>query len=127
MADPVLHAAKKAAERASRVSRIARRPDYLLSERDKAHKNRYGIDLSQRAAMLEEQGGRCRLCAAPVVFGKPSKTGGAHLDHCHRTGQVRSVLCGKCNMSLGFFGDDPKRLRAAAEYLEVHARLAGAP
>ncbi len=39
------------------------------------------------------------------------------LDHDHKTGQIRGVLCINCNMGLGHFEDCPKRLAAAIRYL----------
>ncbi|MEO8322990.1 MAG: endonuclease domain-containing protein, partial [Actinomycetota bacterium] len=43
-----------------------------------------------------------------------------HIDHHHRTGRVRGVLCFNCNNALGHFDDDPWVLDAAADYLEEH-------
>lgn len=40
-----------------------------------------------------------------------------HIDHDHQTGIVRGVLCRHCNTALGFFKDDPAKLRLLAEYL----------
>lgn len=48
-----------------------------------------------------------------------------HLDHDARTGQIRGVLCGRCNHLLGNVGDDPERLsriaRALPGYLSAPA------
>jgi len=42
------------------------------------------------------------------------------IDHCHRTGKVRDVICDKCNKMLGLANDDPCRLLSAATYLIKH-------
>lgn len=42
----------------------------------------------------------------------------AHLDHDHRAGELRAVLCLSRNSAIGNFGDDPERMRRAASYLE---------
>ncbi|WP_229687322.1 endonuclease VII domain-containing protein [Micromonospora parathelypteridis] len=58
--------------------------------------------------LLAEQGGVCAIC------------GGAdpqHLDHDHRTGWVRGILCFNCNGGLGQFRDSPMRLARAITYL----------
>ena len=76
-----------------------------------------------RARILAEQDGKCRLCGT-------SETPRWHLDHDHRCCNnrricencLRSVLCHRCNISLGLFDDDPAILRRAAEYLESFQR-----
>jgi hypothetical protein len=60
----------------------------------------------QYAAAYTAQGGRCWIChKTPRVLLR---------DHNHHTGQFRGLLCTKCNTGLGFFRDDPTRLRRAA-------------
>jgi hypothetical protein len=71
----------------------------------------FGLTVDEWHALIESQDGRCAICRD----GQPK-----HVDHDHQTGAVRGVLCGRCNMGLGQFGDDPRRLLAAAFYLERH-------
>jgi hypothetical protein len=74
-------------------------------------KRRYGITAEEADAMSAAQGGVCAVCrTAPAV----------HVDHDHRTGRVRELLCFNCNGGLGQFKDDPAVLRAAAGYVERH-------
>ena len=64
-------------------------------------------------AQLAEQGGGCAIC------GKPPKLGGRRLniDHAHHSGEVRGLLCARCNRGLGWFADSPHLLFCAATYL----------
>ncbi len=72
---------------------------------------RYGLTRSQVEALRTSQGGHCALCG---------DTDAAHLDHDHAAGRIRALLCGRCNLGLGLFLDDPGRLHAAIRYLEKH-------
>lgn len=81
---------------------------------------KYGLTQQQWRAMSDAQGGRCALCGGePKGWGTSYRP--LHVDHCHTTGKTRALLCGECNTAIGRFGDDPQRLRAAADYLERHA------
>jgi len=71
--------------------------------------------LSRRAqkmipVLLKAQKGLCLICRTI-----PRST--PHLDHNHKTGEVRGVLCRGCNWGLGQFQDNPTFLKAAAKYL----------
>lgn len=72
-------------------------------------KREYGMTEAERDAMIKEQFGICPICLDPAPV---------HVDHDHRTGKVRGVLCFSCNAALGQFKDRPDVLRRAAEYLE---------
>ena len=74
-------------------------------------KYHYDMSESEFAERLAAQDWKCAICATEV----DEKT--AHRDHCHKTGEWRALLCGKCNRGLGLFGDDPDILLAAAFYL----------
>ncbi len=78
--------------------------------------------------MLEDQGGCCGACNRPVTIEFTNVKGErarnkAVVDHCHKSGKVRGVLCNGCNIGLGAFEENPDRLRAALEYLAKHTPL----
>lgn len=70
---------------------------------------RYGITIEQFEELLDAQGGRCAIC------GDGNER--LHVDHCHTTGRIRGLLCGKCNRGLGLLRDNPDILERGAEYL----------
>ncbi|MEW2270706.1 endonuclease VII domain-containing protein [Streptomyces griseofuscus] len=72
-------------------------------------KRKYGLTEAERDAMVASQRGLCVICL---------KAPAAHVDHCHKTGRVRGVLCFNCNSAIGKLGDDPDAVRRAAAYLE---------
>ena len=75
---------------------------------------KFKIHTPDRDRMLSDQNGRCAICEDDLVF----KKGGASVDHCHRTGRVRGLLCKHCNVGLGHFRDNVSRLENAIRYLE---------
>jgi hypothetical protein len=58
--------------------------------------------------MLDEQGYRCAICRRKSSLG---------VDHDHRSGVVRGLLCRKCNLGIGHLGDDPRLVKRAFKYL----------
>ena len=75
--------------------------------------------------LLARQGGACAVCHDKNNSETTMRRGkrGLHVDHDHKTGQVRGLLCNGCNRALGFTGDRPEVLRAAADYLERCANM----
>lgn len=74
------------------------------NKRKWALKSRYDLSVDQYAELLLMQGGACAVCR--IVVEK------LHVDHCHNTGQVRGLLCHKCNIRLGGWDDIDWRTRA---------------
>lgn len=79
---------------------------------------KYGITFEEQKKMLEEQGGRCKICGEPIALFGDSKKHTAHVDHNHKTGSVRGLLCQECNTGLGKFRDNIEYLENAIEYLK---------
>lgn len=78
-------------------------------------KYEYGITTKQHAEMVRSQSGLCAICGA-----EPGQK--LDVDHNHETGKVRGLLCRTCNLGLGCFKDDIKKLKAAVKYLKSHEK-----
>ena len=73
-------------------------------------RRRYGISADDADRMLAEQDGLCAICReAPAE----------HVDHDHKTGRVRGLLCFNCNGALGQFRDRRDLMLAAISYLDA--------
>lgn len=75
---------------------------------------KYRITTADYDALLLKQGGVCAICKGTD---RDSRDNLMPVDHCHTTGAVRGILCGRCNLGLGMFGDRPEVLDRAAAYL----------
>ena len=72
-------------------------------------KRRYNLSLEDYNKMAELQNGMCAICGK-----KPEKL---VVDHCHKSGNVRKLLCHPCNLGLGKFFDNISYLQNAITYL----------
>jgi hypothetical protein len=92
-----------------------------ISERSRKYKLRkkYKITENQVNKIREEQGNKCAICG---VIESAVKMGGGKLciDHNHKTGKVRGLLCGQCNSALGHFNESIEILNNAIEYIKKH-------
>lgn len=87
-----------------------------LKERlKKSHiKRKYNLDYNTYLKMLEEQKNTCYICKSPPKNTKRP----LDIDHCHKTGKVRGLLCSKCNKGIGLFNDNIEILLKAIDYLK---------
>lgn len=79
--------------------------------RDNYLKKKYGITEKDYNILLKKNNGGCWIC------GRKPKKRRLCVDHNHKTGQVRGLLCYKCNYGLPWFNDDPELLMKANKYL----------
>ncbi len=89
---------------------------------DRQFGRKYGLPPGTFIAMLDRQDGLCAICLRPERAMRNDRIKRLALDHDHKTGKLRDLLCGNCNNGLGRFDDDPVLLRAAADYIERHRR-----
>lgn len=74
---------------------------------------KYGLTQDDYDQLLVEQAGRCPGCDTTDPGVK-----GWCIDHCHKSGKVRALMCNRCNTMLGLANEDPAILRALADFLE---------
>lgn len=87
-------------------------------------KRTFALTADQYQAMHDAQDGKCAICGEAETATRNGRVKWLAVDHSHSGDErIRQLLCAACNISLGLMQDDPTRLRAAAAYLERHARL----
>lgn len=79
-------------------------------------KKKYSISLEQYNLLLQEQEGCCGICGTNDPKGKFNTF---VVDHNHKTGKVRGLLCNRCNLVLGLLKDDIDVIGNILEYLEI--------
>lgn len=93
----------------ARARKIANPGAVRASQFKSRLKLRYGLSVEEYRDLLVGQAGRCLICLRAdrelVV------------DHDHKTGRVRGLLCQPCNTALGLLDDDRKRAAQAARFL----------
>jgi hypothetical protein len=86
--------------------------EWAHRSRNRRLRSSYGLSIEGYNALLARQGGACAICRK-----QPEQR--LCVDHCHATKKVRRLLCRRCNLGIGYFGDDPRLLRRAVAYLEA--------
>jgi hypothetical protein len=80
-------------------------------------RNKFSLTVEEYERIFEAQGGVCALCESP-----PTPGISLHVDHDHGTGEIRGLLCVRCNNALGLFREDPDLLKRAARYVTSDAK-----
>lgn len=86
--------------------------------KDRARKNllkrKYNLTQEDYERMCKDQNGQCLICNTDDFKGKGNKL---YIDHCHKTGKIRGLLCSSCNVGLGNFKENIEALKNAIKYL----------
>ena len=89
------------------------------SVRRKLALKKYDMSLEDYDKLFAFQGGVCAICGKPEPIQRSvSEQARLCVDHCHKTGMVRGLLCRRCNTAIGMMGDDIAALAKAISYLE---------
>lgn len=108
---------KKCDNKARKQWELDNKDKAAYSSRNKTLKYRYGIGIPEYNKMLESQGHKCAICNT-----SENKVAGVthsfSVDHCHSTGEIRGLLCNRCNRGLGMLGDSIESIKKAVKYLE---------
>ena len=79
--------------------------------------NKHKMTLEEYDNLFEAQDGVCAICGLPEINQRLA------VDHDHKTGEIRALLCGNCNCALGHARDNEERLMAMIKYLRKHNQV----
>lgn len=111
---------KKNKARIRKIARVYARqhPEKNTSSRLKTV---FGITLDEYNDMLKSQDERCAICGRHYTEASRDKRRLA-VDHDHKTGRIRGLLCTNCNGAIGRFSDSVELMSKAIEYLNLHSQ-----
>ena len=78
-------------------------------------KKHYELNITEFDNLLLAQDNKCLICGQPLYLQNPHSV---HIDHSHKTGVIRGILCSNCNRAIGFLKDNPEYAYNASIYLE---------
>ena len=84
-----------------------------IRQREKQLNKRFGLTNVEYEEIWKYQGFCCYICRKGNKNNKRFP-----VDHCHKTGKIRGILCNRCNQALGLLKDSIDSLKRAIEYLE---------
>lgn len=91
---------------------------YYIKNKDKYLKNLYNISLDDYNRLFNFQEGKCAICGKHQSELKKSLA----VDHDHSNSQIRGLLCGNCNIGIGYLEDNSSILDKASKYLKNYGK-----
>lgn len=98
----------KTCHKAAATAYAQRNPQVRKRAQHRSRLKQYGLTEDEFDTLVEIQNSACAICRRP---------GSLQIDHNHRTGKVRGLLCHRCNKGLGLFDDNLLHLDRANDYL----------
>jgi hypothetical protein len=90
------------------------------TERRNQLKRNYGITQQVYEEMYTQQRGLCACCGQPETSRRRKDRGSLSIDHDHRTGKVRQLLCHRCNVTLGLVKENSDLCELLRQYILTH-------
>ena len=87
-------------------------------DKNKKLMSAYNITFEEYKTMIEVQDYKCCICGD--ILNTDLKKRLAPVDHCHKTGRIRGILCKDCNVGLGSFKDDIDVMNSAIQYIAAN-------
>ena len=85
-----------------------------LCKKIENYRRRYNITIDDYNTLFNQQGGRCKICTKHQSDLKSILV----VDHDHKEGHVRGLLCARCNQAIGLIDEDVSILEGAIIYLK---------
>jgi hypothetical protein len=114
------------ADECKTCTRKKRDPNYNRSEKalNAQLQYKYGIGVEDYKTLLEQQEGLCAICRkANHSFLREGRKIRLSVDHNHETGEIRGLLCARCNTAVGVFDGDIEMIERLAAYLSPRSRV----
>ena len=103
-----------------KVKRYQSTPHGKLKSQDRRYRKTYNISLEVYQALLESQNGLCAICEKSESILINSKARNLAVDHDHKTGKIRGLLCIGCNQALALAKEDINTLGKMIAYIKKH-------
>lgn len=102
-------------KRKKKRKKYAATPRCIIKMREYALRYKFNISIDEYNSILKKQDNKCAICNMSETQRNLA------VDHCHKTGKIRGLLCNRCNKGIGLFSDNTTRLTAAIAYIEKHS------
>src|SRR5271167_3162120 len=94
----------------------------LTYRKDRRLQKDYGITLADYNEFSTFCQHKCAICDKPetAIHPQSQQIQVLSVDHDHKLGHIRGLLCAKCNSALGLLGDSVETLKSALNYLQSY-------